>query len=65
MYQYKCHDCGGLCDPGELENGVCWDCREKASRQREEQSLHIRMEFNRKLHFQCTEQPDGQLALRI
>lgn len=27
MNRYRCCDCGGICDPGELENGVCFDCR--------------------------------------
>ena len=28
MYQYRCYGCGGMCDAGELENGVCYDCRQ-------------------------------------
>lgn len=39
MYRYQCHDCGGLCDAGELENGVCYECRQKAVRNQEERSL--------------------------
>ena len=35
MRMYECHICGASCDPGELENGVCFDCRVEA-RERQE-----------------------------
>ncbi len=25
--KYKCCVCGGICDPGELTGGVCFECR--------------------------------------
>ncbi len=49
MYRYKCHFCGGLCDAGELENGVCFECREEAQQRREMQALQVRKEINRKM----------------
>ena len=29
MYRYRCYARGGMCDAGELENGVCYDCRQE------------------------------------
>ena len=29
MYRYKCSECYGNCDPGEIVNGVCLECMEK------------------------------------
>ena len=58
MYIYRCRICRGLCDAGELTNGVCDDCRE------EEIQLEIRKELNRKmLARNIMEQPDGQLVM--
>lgn len=38
----KCKSCLCNCDPGDLINGVCDDCRGEA-RQKEEQSAKMRM----------------------
>ena len=57
---YQCNECGGLCDPGELSGGVCWDCREelKEKKRREEETLKM-------LARSIAEQSDGQLVLCI
>ena len=34
MRNYECEICGDICDPGELRNGVCDDCREKKEQQK-------------------------------
>lgn len=62
MYRYQCHVCGGLCDAGELENEVCYECRQKAVRNQEERSLQIRKEINKKIHCYAM-QSDGQMVM--
>ena len=53
-----CRRCGCICDPGDIRNGICDDCRE------EERSLEIRREWYRKMRAQnIIEQPDGQLTI--
>lgn len=27
--KYICNICGGVCDPGELAGGICFDCRQE------------------------------------
>ena len=67
MYRYRCHTCSGLCDAGELENGVCYECRMKAAeeeeRRQEARSLQVRKEINRKMQAKYAEQPNGQMVL--
>lgn len=36
MYCYQCSICKGMCDAGELENGICYECREKKAMQQKE-----------------------------
>ena len=64
MYRYKCHFCGGLCDAGELENGVCFECREEAQQRREMQALQVRKEINQKMQAVYAQQSDGQMVVR-
>ena len=53
-----CKRCGCICDPGDIRNGICDDCRE------EEKSLEIRREWYLKMRAQnIIEQPDGQLTI--
>lgn len=53
-----CRRCGCICDPGDIRNGICDDCRE------EEKSLEIRREWYLKMRAQnIIEQPDGQLTI--
>ncbi len=47
MMLYKCHVCQGMCDPGELENGVCFDCRQEMAEKEARRSLAARVELNR------------------
>lgn len=67
--EYKCHVCGGLCDSGELESGVCFDCRREAVERREKRELDTRKLWNRKMlarnmaEQNTMEQPDGQMVL--
>ena len=65
MREYKCHICGGSCAPGELENGVCFDCRKEASEQQEIHNLDIRKSINRMFQERIREQHDGQMVMRM
>lgn len=54
----KCKRCGCLCDPGDLQNGVCDDCRT------EEKELEAkREEIIKMLAKNLIEQADGQIRL--
>lgn len=39
----RCDKCGCLCDPGDLLNGVCDDCREDEKKQEESREVMLRM----------------------
>mgnify|MGYP006922129538 CR=1 FL=1 len=39
----RCDKCGCLCDPGDLVNGICDDCREAERKQEENQEMLLRM----------------------
>lgn len=53
-----CRMCGCRCDPGDLQNGVCDDCRE------EKLQAEIREEERRQMFARhITEQADGQLVM--
>ena len=65
MKQYNCHICGGSCDPGELENGVCFDCRKEASERQESRKLDIRKSINQMIRERIREQRDGQMVMRM
>lgn len=54
----RCRRCGCRCDPGDLQNSICDDCRA------EERQLEIRKEWNRKmLAMHIAEQADGQMRI--
>lgn len=59
MRMYECHVCHGLCDPGELENGVCFDCRSTARERQENRALENIKAWNRMLRSQT----DGQMVM--
>ena len=63
MYGYTCHICGCNCDAGELENGVCDDCRTQAAEEEEKRRLRIRKELNIAMHARYAQQADGQLVM--
>lgn len=63
MYQYRCYGCGGMCDAGELVNGVCYDCRQEDLRRMEVRSLQKRKELNQLILARYTEQSDGQMVM--
>lgn len=63
--EYKCHVCDGLCDPGELENGVCFDCRSEASKRQEDRNLDIRKSINMIIQQRIRKQEDGQMTMRV
>lgn len=63
MYRYECHNCHGLCDPAELENGVCFECRKTAVEHKEQHELKIRKELNRLMQARYREQADGQMVM--
>lgn len=64
MMRYKCHICSGMCDPGELENGVCFECRKESTERREKRELDIRKKLNQLIQSKIEEQKDGQLVMR-
>lgn len=39
----RCDKCGCLCDPGDLVNGICDDCREAEHKQEENQEMILKM----------------------
>lgn len=39
----KCDKCGCLCDPGDLQNGICDDCRSAEHKQEENKDIVLRM----------------------
>lgn len=63
MRGYECHVCNGLCDPGELENGVCYECRAEAVAKQERQQLSIRKELNQLIQGRYRQQADGQMVI--
>ena len=54
----KCEQCGCLCDPGDLQGGVCDDCREEYERQVQRNEDRRQM-----LARHIAEQEDGQLVM--
>ena len=64
MYEYRCHFCGGMCDAGELENGVCFECREESQRRREMQNMKVRKDINQKMRVLYAQHADGQMVMR-
>lgn len=63
MYQYRCYGCGGMCDAGELENGICYDCRQEYLQRMEAKSLQTRAELNQLIRAKYREQADGQMVM--
>lgn len=61
MRGYKCHVCGCTCDPGELENGVCFDCRREDSKVSERRTMNLIRDWNKLVKSQS----DGQMALEV
>lgn len=59
MKNYECHVCGASCDPGELENGVCFDCRVEARERKESRTLDNIRAWNQMLRRQA----DGQMVV--
>ena len=62
MKRYRCSTCGGICDPGELKSGVCFDCREAEERAGKTSGavppLH-------RFPVKVREQADGQMVLEV
>lgn len=65
MREYNCHICGGSCDPGELENGVCFDCRKEDVERRKKHEFEIRKELNQIIQSKIKEQKDGHMVMRM
>ncbi len=53
MTMSKCRICGCMCDPGDLQSGVCDDCREEEARKEE---------YRRMQEIHLSEQTDGQIV---
>lgn len=56
---YRCTRCGGICDPGELIGGICFDCR-----QEEKRKERARKEFSDFCE-RMKEQIDGQMVMEV
>lgn len=39
----RCDKCGCLCDPGDLLNGVCDDCREDEQKKEDKREVFLQM----------------------
>ena len=39
----RCHICSCICDPGDLRNGVCDDCREEERKEQEREQAMDRL----------------------
>lgn len=39
----KCDKCGCICDSGDLQGGICDDCREREQKQDERYGMILRM----------------------
>lgn len=63
MFSYKCHARGGNCDPEELENGVCFECRSSAVQKQEEKNCQTIREINKKIRERCVLQSDVKPAV--
>lgn len=63
MFYYECGTCHGLCDPGELENGVCFDCRSESVRRQDRKSCQTIGEINQLIRARYAQQADGQLVM--
>ncbi len=62
MFYYECGTCHGLCDPGELENGVCYECRSKEADGQDHKSCQTLREMNQLIRARYAQQADGQLV---
>lgn len=63
MLYYECSTCHGLCDPGELENNVCFDCRSKSVQEQDQKNCQTIREINQLIRARYAQQADGQLAM--
>ena len=62
MRMYECHICGSNCDPGELENGVCFDCRVDAIEKQEVRTIENIKMWNQAVR-RYKQQSDGQMVM--
>ena len=60
MKGYRCAACGGICDPGELSGGICFDCREETAKLVERRTKEIA-----RILGAVREQMDGQMVLEV
>lgn len=63
MFCYECHICGGSCDSGELENGVCFDCRREAVQKQKEKDIQTIMESTKMIRARYAEPSDSQTVM--
>ncbi|MCM1561451.1 MAG: hypothetical protein NC123_18235 [Butyrivibrio sp.] len=52
-----------LCDPGELENGVCFDCRADQAQKQDERNCQTIRSLNQLMRARYAEQADGQMVI--
>lgn len=62
MFSYECHICGALCDPGELENGVCFDCRKEDIQRQDARNCQTIRELNQMMRARYAVERDGQMV---
>lgn len=65
MFSYECHICGALCDPGELENGVCFDCRSDAVDRQDQKNCKTLHEINQLIRARYAQRANGQKMTEV
>lgn len=63
MFSYECSVCHGQCDPGELENGICFECRSDAVQKQDERNCQTIRGINQLMHARYAEPSDGQAVM--
>lgn len=62
MFNYKCSVCLGDCDPGELEGGICHECRSAAEERKEERNHQVILEARRIIRARQALEQDGKVG---
>lgn len=65
MNSYECSECHGLCDPGELEGGICYECRSNLQGERNGRISKSRNldKLDKRIRARYAEQSDGQTIM--
>lgn len=65
MFSYECHICGAMCDPGELENGVCFECRSESVDRKDQKNCKTIREINQLIRARYAQQANGQMVMEV